>query len=310
MTKKNIAAELGSLGGKQNTPKQQMARLKNLNPGKSVLITGGTGTVGSAMVEYYLKTNHFQRIVVFSRDEFKQWQMRTTLKDSRLRFFLGDVRDLSRLQRATEGADTVIHAAALKHITAGETDPIEFVRTNVDGSANVVDACLDNNVRRVVAISTDKAVEPTCHYGATKKVMEGIILHAKAYTGHRRTSFCCVRMGNICHSRGSVIPYFSSLAKLGESLPITDLGMTRYWVTKEQVTNLIHSAVMGNESVYLPEPVSFRLKDLVSAYRLPHHIIGLRDNEKLHEKLDSETSSEHPERFMTVEELRGAIRAS
>lgn len=310
MPKKSAAVALGSLGGKQNTTKQQMARLRNLNPGKSILITGGTGTVGSAMVEYYLKHGHFQRIVIFSRDEHKQWQMRTTLKDSRLRFFLGDIRDLSRLQRATEGVDTIIHAAALKHIDAGERDPLEFVRTNVDGSVNVVDAALDNNVRRVVAISTDKAVEPTCHYGGTKKVMEGIVLHAKAYTGHRRASFAICRMGNIVHSRGSVIPYFSSLAKLGESLPVTDLGMTRYWVTKEQVTNLVNSAVMGKDEVYLPEQVSFRLKDLVGAYGMPYHLIGLRDNEKLHEKLDAVTSSEHPERFLTVEELRGAIRAS
>lgn len=276
----------------------------------SLFITGGTGTVGNAIVEHFLSDTAYDRIVIFSRDEMKQWEMRKRLDDPRLRFFLGDVRDAPRLKRAMEGIDTVVHAAALKHIDAGTYNPHEFVKTNVDGSVNVVDAALDNNVRRVVAISTDKAVEPTCLYGATKLVMEGIILHAKAYVGERRTSFGLVRMGNIAHSRGSVIPYFNTLAKLGKSLPITDTAMTRYWVDKEQVCSLVERAIREVDGdVFLPAPVSFRLCDLIKAYDCPHHIIGLRDGEKLHEKLDAHQSSHEPGRFMTVDELKDAIHA-
>lgn len=276
----------------------------------SLFVTGGTGTVGSAVVEYALKWTLYERIVVFSRDEQKQWEMRKRLDDPRLRFFLGCVRDAGRLRRAMEGIDTVVHAAALKHIDAGSRDPIEFVKTNVDGSVNVIDAALDNNVRRVVAISTDKAVEPTCLYGATKQVMEGLVLHAKAYTGTgRRTTFAVVRLGNIVNSRGSVIPYFNALAKLGKSLPVTDLRMTRYWVEPEQACALVHQAIAGDREIYLPKPVAFRLVDLLLAYDLPYHVNGLRDGEKLHEKLDGERSSEAPERFLSVEELKKAISA-
>ena len=276
----------------------------------SLLVTGGTGTVGSAAVRRYLTSDRFDRIVVFSHDEMKQTEMRRSLNDPRLRFFLGDVRDAQRLRRATEGVDTIVHCAALKAIESGETNPIEVVRTNVDGTANVIDAALDNNVRRVVAISTDKAVEPICLYGATKLVMEGLVLHAKAYTGHR-TTFGVVRMGNIAHSRGSVIPYFNALAKLGKSLPVTDLHMTRYWVSQEQACDLIVSAVdgiaLGGNDVYTPEPVAFRLADLVEAYGLPWHLIGLRPNERPHEKLDADRASFEPSRFMTVGELRKEI---
>ena len=275
----------------------------------SLFITGATGTVGTAVVEHFLANGIYDRIVIFSRDELKQWEMKKRLNDPRLRFFLGDVRDAPRLKRAMEGVDTVVHAAALKQIDAGHFNPHEFVKTNVDGSVNVVDAALDNDVRRVVAISTDKAVEPTCLYGATKLVMEGIVLHAKAYVGKRRTSFAVVRMGNIAGSRGSIIPYFNGLARSGQSLPITDLGMTRYWVDQRQVKELIHEAISGSGEVYLPKPVAFRLKDLVEAYGVGHHIIGLRDGEKMHEKLDANSSSEHPERFLTKAELIGATIA-
>lgn len=274
----------------------------------SLLVTGGTGTVGSAVIRHYLKSDRFDRIAVFSRDEFKQSEMRRSLSDDRLRFFIGDVRDTQRLRRAAEGVDTIIHCAALKQIDTGVTNPVEFAKTNVDGSINVVEAALDNNVRRVVAISTDKAVEPTCLYGATKLCMEGIVLHAKAYTGHRRTSFCVVRMGNIAHSRGSVIPYFNRLKSEGKSLPVTHPEMTRYWVSQEQAQELIAKAVDGDRELYTPKARAFRLRDLVEAYNCPYHIVGLRDQERLYEKLDANRSSDAPEEgWMTVGELRGEI---
>lgn len=276
----------------------------------SLLVTGGTGTIGSAVISYYLKSERFDRIAIYSRDEFKQWEMRKRLDDPRLRFFIGDVRDADRLRRATEGVDTIVHCAALKQIDTGVTNPIEFAKTNVDGSVNVVDAALDNNVRRVVAISTDKAVEPTCLYGATKLVMEGIVLHASAYTGHRRTSFCVVRMGNIGHSRGSVIPYFNRLYRSGQSLPITSMDMTRYWVSQRQAQELINEAIDGTHELYTPRAKAFRLRDLVAAYGDARwHLVGLRDQERMYEKLDAIRSSENPDEWMTVDELRREINA-
>lgn len=274
----------------------------------SLLVTGGTGTVGSAVVRHYLSRQDYSRIVVFSRDEQKQEEMRRSIDDSRLRFFLGDIRDAGRLRRAMEGVDTVVHAAALKCIHFGESNPIEFIRTNVDGSVNVVDAALDNGVRRVVAISTDKAVRPTCLYGHTKAVMESLVLHAKAYAGHRETSFAVVRMGNIVGSRGSVIPFFSRLKREGKSLPVTSLDMTRYWVPVETALELIAKACSEKESrVYTPPRAAFRLSDLVAAYRHPHHIIGLRDGEKLHEEMEIGEDSGSPARFLDVTELEEAI---
>jgi UDP-N-acetylglucosamine 4,6-dehydratase len=274
----------------------------------TLFVTGGTGTVGQIVVRHYLASSRFDRIVVFSRGEFEQSQMRRSIKDERMRYFIGDIRDGARLKRAIEGAEVVVHCAALKQIDAGATNPVEFAKTNVDGSINVMEAALDNNVRRVVAISTDKAVEPVCLYGATKLVAEGIFSHAKAYTGHRRTTFAIVRMGNVSHSRGSVIPYFSRLAAAGESLPVTHPDMTRYWVGQEQAQELIANAVDGWGDLYLPKARAFRLRDLVEAYGCPYHIVGLRDQERMYEKLDANQSSNNPETWMTVEELRKEIR--
>lgn len=273
----------------------------------SLLVTGGTGTVGGCVINHYLKSQRFSRIVVFSRDEYKQSQMRRSIDDARMRYFIGDIRDAPRLKRAMEGVDTVIHCAALKQLDTGATNPVEFAKTNVDGSINVMEASLDNNVRRVVAISTDKAVEPVCLYGATKLVAEGIFSHAKAYTGHRRTSFCIVRMGNIAHSRGSVIPYFNRLKAEGKSLPVTNPDMTRYWVSQEQAQELIAEAVDGTHELYTPKAVAFRLSELVKAYDCPYHIVGLRDQERMYEKLDANRSSDQPGTWMTVEELRKEI---
>lgn len=273
----------------------------------SLLVTGGCGTVGSAIVRFYLRSNRFSRIVIFSRDEYKQAMARRELNDDRLRFFIGDVRDASRLRRAMENVHTVIHAAAMKQIDACAYNPVEAVRTNVDGTINVIDACLDTDVRRLVFISTDKAVEPVCLYGATKLAGEGLVLHAKAYKGNRLTTFAVARLGNIAHSRGSVLPFFDDLKRRGQSLPVTDLRMTRYWVSQEQACALIDEAVNGTGEVYTPDPPAFRMSDLVEAYGCPYHIVGLRDQERLFEKLDGDRSSANPKRWMTVEELRKEI---
>jgi UDP-N-acetylglucosamine 4,6-dehydratase len=274
----------------------------------SLLVTGGTGTIGSAVIRHFLKGDKFDRIAVFSRDEQKQEEMRRSIDDARMRYFLGDVRDAARLRRAMEGVDTIVHAAALKCIHFGASNPVEFAKTNVDGSINVMEAALDNNVRRVVAISTDKAVEPICLYGATKLCAEGIFLHAKAYTGHRRTSFCVVRLGNIAHSRGSVIPYFNRLHRAGQSLPITDMDMTRYWVSQEQAQELIAEAIDGTHELYTPKAKAFRLRDLVSAYgNAKWHTVGLRDQERMYEKLDALRTSDEPDEWMSVDELRKEI---
>ncbi len=264
--------------------------------------------MGSAVVDFYLKTDRFSRIVIFSRDEFKQSEARKRLKDDRLRFFIGDVRDASRLRRAMVGVHTVVHAAAMKQIDACAYNPAEAVRTNVDGTINVIEAAIDSGVTRVVAISTDKAVEPVCLYGATKLVAEGLVLHAKAYVGHRKTTFAVVRLGNIAYSRGSVLPYFDELKRHGESLPVTDLGMTRYWVSQREACVLIDDAARGWAEVYTPDPAAFRMSDLVKAYDHPYHIVGLRDQERLFEKLDSDRSSASPSRWMTVDELKKEIR--
>ncbi len=278
----------------------------------TLFVTGGTGTLGSAVVRYYLARKDYDRIVVFSRDEQKQEEMRRSISDERMRYFLGDIRDASRLRRAMENADTVVHAAALKCIHFGETNPVEFIKTNVDGSVNVMECALDNDVRRVVSISTDKAVQPTCLYGNTKAVAESLMLHAKAYTGHRRTSFAVVRLGNIVNSRGSVIPFFSKLRSQGKSLPVTDTRMTRYWVPDGVAMEVIATAAGGSVpgDVFTPPCAAFRMTDLLTAFGCNYHTIGLRDGEKLHEQMNVDESSEKPERWVSQDELREAINAA
>jgi len=274
----------------------------------SILITGGTGTIGSSLVKYYLNKGTYERVIVFSRDEFKQSEMRKKYSNPCLRFFLGDIRDKDRLMRACEGVDVIVHAAALKRIESGERDPIEVVKTNVDGTINVVDAALDNDVLRLILISTDKAVLPTCLYGHTKAVAESLTLHASAYAGHRRTSFGVVRMGNIAGSRGSVIPFFNELKKQRKSLPVTDVNMTRYLVSTEMACDTIDRAINSDyEQVFTPDPPAFRLIDLLEAYGCNWHTVGKRQGEKLHEQMTEELSSDKAERFLTVDELREII---
>jgi FlaA1/EpsC-like NDP-sugar epimerase len=213
---------------------------------KRILITGGTGSFGKKFTERILNEFSPRCIVIYSRDEYKQYVMQKQFAkyNEQLRFFIGDVRDKDRLYRAFEGVDVVIHAAALKHVTAAEYNPIEAIKTNIHGAMNIVDAAIDRGVKKIVALSTDKAVNPVNLYGATKLVSDKLFTSANAYVGGRDTSFSVVRYGNVTGSRGSVVPFFQSLIDNGEkNLPITDQRMTRFWITLDQGVDLVFKAI-------------------------------------------------------------------
>ena len=265
---------------------------------KSVLITGGTGSFGRAFIAGVLrKKPGIERLVVFSRDELKQWEMREEFpanKFPQLRFFLGDVRDQERLRRALEGIDTVVHAAALKQVPAAEYNPIEFINTNVLGAENVVQACLDTEVRRVVALSTDKAAAPINLYGATKLCSDKLFVAANNIRGHRELRFSVVRYGNVMGSRGSVIPLFLEKAKSGV-LPITDPKMTRFNISlKEGVEMVLWTLEHGiGGEILVPKIASYRVEDLAEAIgpNCKKTIIGLRPGEKIHEEMITTSDS-------------------
>ena len=265
--------------------------------GKAVLVTGGTGSFGRTLVSAILATTRVRRVVVLSRDELKQYDMRRHHDgDDRLRFFIGDVRDASRLYRAFDGVDIVVHAAALKQITTAEYNPLEAVRTNIRGAENVIDASIDRGVGRVLALSTDKASSPVNLYGATKLVSDKLFVAGNAYSGDRRTRIAVVRYGNVSESRGSVIPAFRELAKSGV-LPITDERMTRFWITLPEAVRFVQTclrAMRGGE-IFVPKLPSMRIVDLARAIapaaRLEH--VGIRPGEKLHEEMVSESAARH-----------------
>lgn len=262
---------------------------------KSILITGGTGSFGNHFVEYVLKHYSPKRIVIYSRDEYKQFIMRNKFieYDNKLRFFIGDVRDGERLKRALNGIDYVVHAAALKQVPSCEYNPLEAIKTNIDGASNVINACLDSpTVKRVVALSTDKAVNPVNLYGGTKFVSDKLFLAANAYTGSSDLKFAVVRYGNVAGSRGSVIPFFKGLIDEGKtSLPITDYRMTRFWIKLEEGIELVIKALSesrGGET-FISKIPSFKVTDLAQAMLpgcdMPE--IGIREGEKLHEVMVS-----------------------
>lgn len=264
---------------------------------KSILITGGTGTFGKKFAELMLAEYHPKKLVVFSRDELKQHEMRLSgLDHPSLRYFIGDVRDTRRLLRAFHGIDIVVHAAALKQVPACEYNPIEAVRTNVDGACNIIDAALDTGVEKVVALSTDKAVNPVNLYGATKMAAEKLFVHANAYSGDGPTRFSCVRYGNVVASRGSVIPTFLEQRKSGKVF-VTDRRMTRFWITQEQAVRFVIRCIgemLGGE-VFVPKIPSVDLGTLVASIG-PDCVIeevGIRPGEKLHEVLISEDEARH-----------------
>lgn len=263
----------------------------------SVLVTGGTGSFGQTFVRIMLKDFAPRRLVIFSRDELKQEEMRRQgLDDPRLRYFIGDVRDLGRLQRAMEGVDIVLHAAAMKQVPACEYNPIEAVRTNVEGTRNVIDAALDHGVKRVMAISTDKAVNPINLYGATKLVAEKLIVQANSYSGSGPTRFSCVRYGNVVGSRGSILPLLLEQKKRG-IVTVTDPRMTRFWLTLDQGVRFTISCIerMHGGEVFVPKIPSLEVMALVSSIAPSAEIqfIGIRPGEKVNETLISEDESRH-----------------
>ncbi len=263
--------------------------------GKTILVTGGTGSFGRRFLATALREHRPRKLIVFSRDELKQHEMRLAgYDDERLRYFIGDVRDLERLRRAMAGVDVVVHAAALKQVPACEYNPIEAVLTNVMGGRNVIDAALDHGVEKVVAISTDKAVNPINLYGATKLVAEKLFVQANAYRGEGPTRFSCVRYGNVVGSRGSVIPLFRQQRKTGK-LTITDPRMTRFWITIEQGVQLVIDSIerMRGGEVFIPKIPSMNIMDLARAMAPDCAIdhVGIRPGEKLHEVLISADES-------------------
>lgn len=256
--------------------------------GKSILITGGTGTFGKAFVKHLLANHKCQRIVIFSRDELKQFEMQgdPQFNHPSIRYFLGDVRDLDRLKRALKHVDYIVHAAAIKQVVASEYNPIEAIKTNVLGAENLINAALDMGVQRVIALSTDKAVNPINLYGATKLCSDKLLVAANHLSGMGGTRFSVVRYGNVIGSRGSVIPFFRNLRHTGR-LPVTDARMTRFWISVEQgaafVDHCLH--VMHGGEVFVPKIPSMKITDLATAVapECEQYFIGIRPGEKLHE---------------------------
>lgn len=259
--------------------------------GKSLLITGGTGSFGRKLVRTALDETDVKRVIVFSRDELKQFEMSQQFNDdSRIRFFLGDVRDKDRLQRALYGVNVIVHAAALKQVPAAEYNPFEAVKTNVIGAQNIIDTAIDNGVERVVALSTDKASSPINLYGATKLVSDKLFVQGNSYAAGRSTRFAVVRYGNVVGSRGSVVPFFQRIAHTGV-LPITDERMTRFWITLREGVDFVLASLesMSGGELYVPKIPSMRVTDLAKAIAPDARIEvkGIRPGEKLHEEMIS-----------------------
>lgn len=279
--------------------------------GKSILVTGGTGSFGHQFVSYVLAHYEPKKIIIYSRDEYKQFVMQNEYKNhpqaDKLRFFIGDVRDKERLYRAFDGVDYVVHAAALKQVPSCEYNPMEAVKTNINGAMNIVDAALDCGVKRVVALSTDKAVNPINLYGGTKLVSDKLFIAANAYAGEKDVNFSIVRYGNVAGSRGSVIPFFRNIVDNGgTSLPITDYRMTRFWISLEQGVELVIKALSeakGGET-FISKIPSFKITDLAQAIlpgcEMPE--VGIREGEKLHEIMvtreDSMLTYEYDKHFI------------
>lgn len=270
--------------------------------GKSVFISGGTGSFGQAFLGTLLAKYQPKRVVVFSRDELKQYEMQQVFDAPCMRYFLGDVRDTERLKQAMRGVDFVVHAAALKHVPAAEYNPTECIRTNVGGAENIINAAIENGVERVIALSTDKAANPINLYGATKLLSDKLFVAANNITGTHKTRFSVVRYGNVVGSRGSVLPFFRKLITAGAvDLPITDARMTRFWITLQDGVDFVLASFqrMHGGELFVPKIPSARIIDLASAMapHLPPRMVGIRPGEKLHEMMISRDDSGHAFEF-------------
>ena len=258
--------------------------------GKSILVTGGTGSFGKAFIEYALNNLDPKKIVIFSRDELKQYEARQSFNDDpRLRWFIGDIRDQHRLIRAMHNIDYVVHAAALKQVDTAEYNPFEYVQTNIIGTQNVIEASIDTGVKKVVALSTDKASSPINLYGATKLAADKLCQSANHYAAGYDTRFSVVRYGNVMGSRGSVVPFWEQLASEGKEIPITDSRMTRFWITLPQAVKFVVESfdLMHGGEVFVPRIPSMKILDLAEAVApgAKTHEIGIRPGEKLHEEM-------------------------
>lgn len=274
---------------------------------KTILITGGTGSFGKKYVKVLLEKYSPKKIIIFSRDELKQFEMQQEFNDSCMRYFIGDVRDLERLDQAMKGVDYVIHAAALKQVPAAEYNPMECIKTNIHGAENVTKAAINNDVDKVIALSTDKAASPINLYGATKLASDKLFVAANNMAGGHPTKFSVVRYGNVVGSRGSVVPFFNRLIDEGaESLPITHEAMTRFWITLQQGVDFVLTNFerMHGGEIFVPKIPSVKIVDLATAISsdLPHKIVGIRPGEKLHEvmcpKDDSHLTIEFDNHFV------------
>jgi UDP-N-acetylglucosamine 4,6-dehydratase len=281
--------------------------------GKSVFISGATGSFGRQFIRTLLERYQPRRVVVFSRDELKQYEMQQEFNAPCMRYFLGDVRDADRLLQAMRGIDYVVHAAALKHVPAAEYNPTEFIRTNVNGAENIIAAAIANGVQKVIALSTDKAASPINLYGATKLLSDKLFVAANNIGGEEQTRFAVVRYGNVAGSRGSIVPFFNKLIASGaKDLPITDTRMTRFWITLDHgVDFVLHSfARMHGGEVFVPKIPSVRIVDLAQAMaaELPHKLVGIRPGEKLHELMvpqdDARMTLEFEDHYTIVPSIR------
>ncbi|MDP3563440.1 MAG: UDP-N-acetylglucosamine 4,6-dehydratase (inverting) [Methanoregula sp.] len=268
--------------------------------GKTILLTGGTGSFGKKFTEIALNNYNPECIRIFSRGELLQDEMQKKIQDDRLRFFIGDVRDKDRLSRAMNDVDIVVHAAALKQVPACEYNPIEAIKTNINGSTNIIEAAIDNNVEKVLALSTDKAVHPVNLYGATKMVAEKLFVQSNSYAGNRNVKISCVRYGNVVGSRGSVVPLFLRQKKEG-AITITDERMSRFWITLDQGVRFVMNCIdqMHGGEIFVPKIPSMNVLDLadVIAPGSKKQIIGIRPGEKIHEVLLTEDEARHSLEF-------------
>ncbi|MCM3389091.1 UDP-N-acetylglucosamine 4,6-dehydratase (inverting) [Ureibacillus chungkukjangi] len=271
----------------------------NILENKTILVTGGTGSFGKKFIKKALEQN-VKKIIIFSRDELKQYEMKQEFDDNRLRFFIGDVRDKDRLIRAFDGVDYVIHAAAMKHVDACEYNPFEAVKTNIHGAQNIVEAAIDRGVEKVIALSTDKACSPVNLYGATKLASDKLFVAANAYVGDKKTSFSVVRYGNVVGSRGSVVPFFNKIKHTGV-LTVTDERMTRFWITLDHGVQFVidNLARMHGGEIFVPKIPSMKVMDLAKAIgpECEIEIIGIRPGEKLHEAMIMEDDARHTVEF-------------